>query len=120
MVEGVKDYRGQRHIMSLCATPAQSPLNVAAVPHGVLGDFGLLLGGGQSLALGLDVELWDATAASIFIELRAAPQLHETHPSSNWDCFASVPRTSSERASSYNRCLKKGDLRSSGAGKETI
>lgn len=45
MVEGVKDYRGQRHIMSLCAMPAQSPLNVAAVPHGVLGDFGLLLGG---------------------------------------------------------------------------
>lgn len=106
MVEGVKDYRGQRHIMSWCALPAQSSLNVAAVPRCVLGDFGFL-SGGQSPALGLDVKLWDATAASIFIELRAAPQLRETHPSSNWGCFTPIPRTSSEQASSYNRCLKK-------------
>lgn len=71
-------------------------MNVAAVPHGVLGDFGLLLGG-QSLALGLEVKLWDATAASIFMELRAAPQLCETHPSSNWGCSTAIPRSSSEK-----------------------
>lgn len=71
-------------------------MNVAAVPHGVLGDFGLLLEG-QSLALGLEVKLWDATAASIFMELRAAPQLCETHPSSNWGCSTAIPRSSSEK-----------------------
>lgn len=106
MVEGAKDYRGQRDILSLCASPAQSSLNVAAVPHRFWEILGLLLGL-QSLALGLGVKLWDATAASIFMEPRAAPQPCETHPSSNWGCSTAIPRSSPEQASSYNRCQKK-------------
>lgn len=118
--KGKRLQRAKTYYVTVChASPI--PTECGSCSSRCFGRFWVTFGGGrQSLASGLDVELWDATAASIFIELRAAPQLHETHPSSNWDCFASVPRTSSERASSYNRCLKKGDLRSSRAGKETI
>lgn len=113
--KGKRLQRAKTHYVTL----AQSPLNVAAVPHWVLGDFGSLLEGTEpGFRAGCE-----AVGCHSCIHIHGA----ESCCPALWDSsfiklglFHSNSKKQLGASLELQPLPKKGDLRSSTAGKETI